>query len=398
MNILLLCNKSPYPPREGGPIAMNAIVTGLLRAGHSVKILAINTNKYFVERDKIPQDYLAKTKFETAYTDLSIKPLDAFLNLFTTKSYHVERFINKELDLKLTRILEEEQFDVVQLESLFVAPYINTIRKHSSARIVLRAHNIEYLIWERIAGNCKNPVKKLYLRHLYRTLRKFEMETLENVDGVAAITHQDAAFFAATDTKTPVIGIPFGVLPEEYSLLDVECESPSLFHLGSMNWVPNQEGISWFLEKVWPEIYRIYPDLKFYLAGRMMPDWLIKAGHPNVEVVGEVESAAEFMQSKMAMIVPLFSGSGIRIKIIEGMALERTVISTTIGAEGIAYEKGRDILIADTEEEYIKAVCKCVDDPSYCETIGKNARKLIAESHNNDSIIKNLTGFYEKIT
>jgi len=340
MNIFLICNKSPYPPKEGGPIAMNAMVKGLVRAGHTVKVLAINTNKYFIDLKDVPEHYREKTKLETVYVNLSIKPVDAFLNLFTTKSYHVERFITRELDEKIKEILQNEKFDIVQLETLYVAPYVDTIRKYSNAKIVLRAHNIEHLIWERIAGNCKNPVKRFYLNP----------------------------------------------------------EFPSLFHLGSMNWVPNQEGIRWFLEHVWPPVNKMFPDLKFWLAGRMMPDWLLNAHYPGVEIVGEVDSASDFIQSKMVMIVPLFSGSGIRIKIIEGMALKRPVISTAIGAEGINCLSGKNIMIADTAEEYIQWIRQCVEDKQFCNDIGDKARTLIENEHNNDKIIDRLTKFYHKIT
>ena len=398
MNIFLICNKSPYPPKEGGPIAMNAMVEGLVRAGHTVKVLAINTNKYFIDPEDVPEHYRKKTKLETVYVNLSIKPVDAFLNLFTTKSYHVVRFITRELDKKIKEILENEKFDIVQLETLYVAPYVDTIRKHSNAKIVLRAHNIEHLIWERIAGNCKNPVKKFYLNHLFKTLKKFELETISKVDGIAAITGNDAIFFKKYGSGTPVTDIPFGVNPEEYKLNDIKPEFPSLFHLGSMNWVPNQEGIRWFLEHVWPPVNKMFPDLKFWLAGRMMPDWLLNAHYPGVEVVGEVDSASDFIQSKMVMIVPLFSGSGIRIKIIEGMALKRPVISTAIGAEGINCISGENILIADTAEEYIQWIRQCVEDKQFCNEIGNNARTLIENEHNNDKIIERLTKFYHKIT
>ena len=146
MKILLLCNKSPYPPKEGGPIAMNSIIEGLINANNQVKVLAINTNKYFTDIEKIPSDYRKKTNIEAVYIDLSIKPLDAFFNLFTNKSYHVERFITKDFENKLIEILKNEKFDIIQFETLYITPYIKTISKYSKAKIVLRSHNIEHLI------------------------------------------------------------------------------------------------------------------------------------------------------------------------------------------------------------------------------------------------------------
>jgi glycosyltransferase involved in cell wall biosynthesis len=130
----------------------------------------------------------------------------------------------------------------------------------------------------------------------------------------------------------------------------------------------------------------------------MMPEWLIHSQYPNVIIVGEVENALTFMQSKWIMIVPLFSGSGIRIKIIEAMAVEKTVISTSIGAEGMNCKDGENILIADTPVRFAEAIRICMHDQSRCHNIGEKARLLIEKEHDNDRIIRSLTDLYIKIS
>jgi glycosyltransferase involved in cell wall biosynthesis len=397
MNILFLCNKSPYPPKEGGPIAMNVNIGGLVKAGHSVKVIALNTNKYFIDPQEIPEKYKSETDIEFVYTDLSIKPVEAFANLFSSKSYHVERFVSHNVNKKLIQILKDNSFDIVQLEMLYMAPYIETIKQHSNARVILRAHNIEHLIWERITSVTKNPLKKWYIGNLTKKLKNYELSVMDKFDGIATITAKDAEFFRDAGCRIPLTDIPFGIDVENYKPQYFEEKEISLFHLGSMNWMPNEEGVRWFLDKVWPLIHKKSPKLKFYLAGRMMPDWLTNLKIKNVEVVGEVDDATEFINKKGIMIVPLLSGSGIRIKIIEGMALGKTIISTTIGAEGINYEDGKDILIANTPEEFSKVVEKCILDRNYCSAIGRNARKLIENDHNISKIIGKLEDFYKTI-
>ena len=397
MKVLLLCNKSPYPPKEGGPIAMNAIIEGLIQDGHDIKVLAIDSWKFPVDIKKIPKEYLNKTKFETVFVDLKIKPLNAFKNIFTGKSYHVERFISREYEKKLINILSKEKFDIIQLETLYISPYIEIIRNYSNAKIVLRAHNIEHKIWERIYKNSRNPIKKLYLKHLTKTLKEYELSAIKKFDGIASISSVDEKFFIATGTNVPVITIGFGTDMGNLPGLPDESEFPGLFHIGSMNWIPNQNGIKWFLENVWNIVHSTFPGIKLYLAGRHMPGWIMKNNYPNVEIVGEVDDAYDFINSKSIMIVPLFSGSGVRIKIIEGMALGKTVISTTIGADGINYRNNEDILIADTSNEFITAIIKCVNDKAFCNNIGRRAMKLIKDQHNNNSIIHELVSFYNKI-
>ena len=396
MKILLLCNKPPYPASEGGPMAMNSIITGLLEAGHQIKILAVNNEKYNVKESDIPEDYRQKTGIELINVDLSIKPLKAFLNLFTKKSYHVERFISEDFKTRLTEVLQKEQFDVVQLEMLYMAPYVETIREHSKAMIVLRAHNVEHKIWERIAKETKFFVKRWYINHLAKTLKEYELNALETVDGIAAITRKDAAFFRKYCSK-PIIDIPYGVYPEEFTpKYEIEGK-PKFYHIGSMNWMPNAEGIRWFIDEVLPKTVEKVPEFVYHLAGRSMPEWLTTLKNEHVEVVGEVPDAKEFVANHDVAIVPLLSGSGIRIKIIESMALGKTVITTRVGAEGILYDEEVNIIIAENIAKMVEAIRAINANPEIAVKIGQAARKLVEETYDNRKIIARLLMFYEQI-
>lgn len=397
MNILMLCNKSPYPAGEGGPMAMNSIVKGLIGAGHNVKILAVNSEKYHIKEEDIPKSYKKETNIELVDIDLSIKPIAAFKNLFTDKSYHVERFISDNFKNKLIEILKNNKYDIVQLEMIYMAPYIETIREHSDATIVLRAHNVEHLIWDRIAKKTKFPLKRWYLNHLVRTLRKYEMDVINKVDGIAAITYRDATFFRG-ETAVPVIDIPFGVNPDEFNPAYEVKDNPTLYHIGSMNWMPNEEGIRWFLSNVWDKVAKRNPDLQLNLAGRNMPKWLLKLKKRNVNIVGEVPDAKEFVKNNDIAVVPLLSGSGIRIKIIESMAMGKTVVTTMVGAEGIQYSEYENIIIADSPSKMVEVICKIVKEPQEAQRIGCNARRLVEDIYDNKKIIERLLLFYDEIS
>lgn len=396
MKILLLCNKPPFPASEGGPMAMNSIITGLLEAGHQVKILAVNSEKYNVKESDIPEEYKKKTDIGLIDIDLTIRPLKALRNLLTRKSYHVERFISEEFKGKLTEILEREQFDVVQLEMLFMAPYVETIRRHSKAMIVLRAHNVEHKIWERIAKETKTPLKRWYLNHLAKTLKEYELNALDTVDGIAAITRKDAAFFRKYCSK-PVIDIPFGVYPEQFTpKYEIEGK-PTFYHIGSMNWMPNEEGIRWFIDEVLPKTVEKVPDFVYHLAGRSMPEWLTTMKNPHVDIIGEVPDAKAFVANHDVAIVPLLSGSGIRIKIIESMALGKTVITTRVGAEGILYDEEVNIIIAENKAKMVEAIRSLNENPQTAVRIGQAARQLVEKTYDNRKIIARLLMFYEQI-
>ena len=375
---------------------MNSIVTGLLNAGHQVKIMAVNSKKFNVTLNDIPEDYRQKTGIELIDVDLRIKPLQAFKNLFTNKSYHVERFISKDFNNRLIEVLKGDTYDVVQLETLFMVPYVDTIRKYTKARIVLRAHNVEHLIWERIAKGTRFFLKRAYINHLARTLKSYELSAINKVDGIAAITRKDAAFFRKY-CATTTIDIPYGVYPDEFQPNYEIQGKPTFYHIGSMNWMPNEEGIRWFIDNCLDAVVAKVPDFVFHLAGRHMPEWLKELKNKHLEVVGEVPDAKEFVASHNVAIVPLLSGSGIRIKIIESMALGKTVITTMVGAEGILYNENVNIIIADNKAQIAEAIRRINENPAIAEEIGKAARKLVEEVYDNRKLTERLLMFYEQI-
>jgi len=375
---------------------MNSIVTGLLEAGHEVKILAVNSPKYNVSPDDIPEDYKQKTGIELIDVDLRVKPFQAFKNLFSSKSYHVERFISKEFTNRLIEVLKADIYDVVQLETLFMTPYVETIRKYTKASIVLRAHNVEHLIWERIAKGTRFFLRRAYIKHLAKTLKNYEMNAISQVDGIAAITRKDAAFFRKY-CATTTVDIPFGVNLEEFTPNYEIDGKPRFYHIGSMNWMPNEEGIRWFIDDCMEAVVEKTPDFVIHLAGRHMPEWLHELKDPHVDVVGEVPNAKEFVANHDVAIVPLLSGSGIRIKIIESMAMGKTVITTQIGAEGILYDEDVNVIIAENKAKMAEAIRRINENPASAVEIGKAARKLVEEVYDNRKLIERLLMFYQQI-
>ena len=210
------------------------------------------------------------------------------------------------------------------------------------------------------------------------------------------ITAKDMDYFATNGCTKPMSAIPFGV----DFIDDIEYaqeEDNSLFHIGSMDWQPNKEGVQWLLDEVWPLINAELPQLHLYLAGRKMPEKLLKAKYPNVSIVGEIPDSMYFIASKKINIVPLLSGSGIRVKIIEAMSAGKVVISTAIGAEGINCTDGKDILIANTPQEFVNQLKRCLDDPDFCRTVSNNARQLIKDEYNTPKTTEKLVDFYDRI-
>lgn len=397
MKILLLCNKPPWPPREGGPMATYALVSGLLSSGHQVKILALNTNKLNTKFGDVPESFRNSTRLELIDIDLSLNPFSALYHLLTGTSYHVSRFDSETFRKRLAEILIQEEFDIVQYEIIHMVAYHDTVKKYSSAKTIIRAHNIEHLIWQRVALGEKRSLKRWYMKQLFLSLRQFELEAINKVNGIAAITEIDAAFFRKNSTKSKVVAVPFGIDVEQLLPVAPFQQPATFFTLGSMNWMPNYEGVLWLLKSVWPVVLKKNPQLKLFIAGRHMPETISEFESDSVRVVGEVPDSVTFINEHSVMLVPLFAGSGIRIKIIEGMSAGRAVISTAVGAEGIQCKHGDNILIADHVEEFSDCILSLADHPERVGEIGANARKLIEKEYNNKLIINKLIGLYQSV-
>jgi glycosyltransferase involved in cell wall biosynthesis len=397
MKILQLCHKPPLPATDGGCIAMNNLTQGLIDAGHKVKILTIFTHKHDLNLEQLPAEYIQKTDIEGVHVDTRINLVDAFTAFMTNDSYHVNRFFSPDMDIKIERLLRKQSFDVIHLESLFMTPYIGTIKRHSKAPVILRAHNIEYTIWEKIALGTKNPLKRLYLNFLAKQLKEFELMMFNTVDGIATISESDKIRMLQLGVRKPIRTIPFGIdLQSYYPTEFVAKKTPSLFHLGAMDWEPNIEGLTWFIEKVWPTIHQSFPDLPLHLAGRNMTEYFRGLNVPGVHIWGEVEDGHAFIQSHDIMVVPLLSGGGIRVKIIEGMALGKVIISSTIGAIGIQYKEKENLLIADTANEWINAIDLLINQAGKQEMLAKNARQFAASHFDNRNVTKELIHFYKE--
>ena len=378
---------------------MHNITRGLLESGQEVRVVAVETQKHPVKIDAFPADYLQKTRFESAYIDTTPHITDGIRSIFMRKSYHIERFNSKDMASKLEHILRHETFDIIHLESIYVTPYLDVIRKYSKAKVVIRMHNIEHQIWERLAENESNLMMKMVYRVNKKQLEHVENTILKKMDGYMTISDPDYHYFQQTAPSVPGVVIPFGIDMENYELEDdyIASDKPSLCHIGSMNWSPNMEGIEWFLDEVWPLIHEAHPELQFTVAGHGTPDKLLQRKDANVQFVGAVPSANEFMLDHDMMIVPLLSGSGIRVKIVEAMALGRVVITTSVGAEGLAVENGKHLFIADTPEEFLSVIDKCIQTPDLCSIISENARDFISMHHNNELITQKLLEFYQQV-
>jgi glycosyltransferase involved in cell wall biosynthesis len=319
------------------------------------------------------------------------------LNLFSSDSYFVSRFYFEDFKNALIKKLRSNQFDIVQLEGLFMGVYIPIIKNYSKAKIVLRAHNVEHLIWQRHLQNEKGSLKKMYLSMQTKRLKRFEWEVMQQVDAVVTITDIDRDVFEKAGFKKPYYNCITGVDVASYKEGTAVKKPKTLFHFASMDWMPNQEAVRWFLANCWSDILRAVPDAKLVIAGRHMPEEFIKMSEPNVLVIEKVNDAKTFYKEHEIMLVPLLSGSGLRIKIIEGMAYGKAIVSTSIGAEGIECTNGKNIIIADLAKDFSSAVTTLLQHPEKVKNLETEAQIFAENVLDNSKVVNGLVNFYNKL-
>jgi glycosyltransferase involved in cell wall biosynthesis len=397
MRILQIANKFPYPAKDGGAIATLSLAKSFALLGHDVTMLALNTSKHYTDPAIVPAELASAIRFISVPADTEIRVTKMIRNfLFSRIPYNAERFISKDFEHTLVKLLKEEVFDIIQLEGLYLAPYLDTIRFCTNTKVVMRAHNIEHEIWERTVSQ-QSGIRKLYLRNLAGRIKRMELHYLNLCDAVLPITTRDGDILKKLGCRLPSHVVPMGVNAFELMPDHSHLEFPSLFHIGALDWMPNQEGLIWFFENVWGKILEKHPGLRFYLAGRNAPAKFTSLAYPNVEYLGEVDDAYQFIRSKSVMIVPVLSGSGMRIKIIEGMALGKAIVTTPVGTEGISTTHGENIFISSNPSDFAGYICKLVENRELCLKTGENARNFVAEHYDNNAITGSLVAFYKSL-
>jgi glycosyltransferase involved in cell wall biosynthesis len=399
MRILQLVPKPPLPSVDGGTLAMNSVTEAILNSGNEVRVLAIETKKHPFVPEKISGEYKSATKIEAVFVNTDVNIFSAFFNLFSSESYNVNRFYSSAFENKLATILQNEKFDIVQLESLYMSPYIDIIRNYSKAKIVLRAHNVESDLWKRRTALEKSLLKKKWFSHLTKNISRCEIESFEKIDGIIPITGIDGIAISkmSAGKKRSMLVLPFAMrLPEKKQELR---EKPgTVFHIGSMDWSENSEGVKWLVKEVWPKIISKTPYAELHLAGRGLKKDDPEFSGKNIFNHGEVENAEEFMNSYSVMTIPLLSGGGMRVKLVEGMALGKAIVSTSIGAEGSETKNEQEIMIENSSDDFAEAVCNLLNNEIFSRELGIRAKDFSKSHFDLNASSEKLIEFYGSLT
>ncbi|MCS6789892.1 MAG: glycosyltransferase family 4 protein [Bacteroidia bacterium] len=387
MRLLQLTNKFPFPPKDGGTLAMAFFPEAWRDLGYTGYGLAMDTPKH-----PFQPSYPTPIPYEAIPVHSTPTLPGAFLNLFSSLPYHVVRFQSRAYTYALQRIIETFQPDLIQVETPYLTPYIEGL----SLPRIYRLHNVEWEIWLQHSQERAWPLR-FYLQTQAKRIRSFEEKAIHRYQGLLPISKNEYQWIHSQRYKGSVELIPFAVRVDEYEVPPLGKPHPSIGYIGSLDWMPNQSGLVWFLEQVWPAFRRKHPTAHLYIAGRGMPAWMRKYQDNHTHLVGAIEDAKAFFYQHEIFIVPLFSGSGIRVKLIEAFATGRAIVATPLAADSLIYESGKHLLLAEKPEDFQQALSLLYTDAALRKQMGEATRHLAETTYDRSLVLEKMHHFYKEV-
>jgi len=383
VRILWIKTELLHPVNKGGRIRTYQMLRAL-KAQHHITYVALHdgptddpaltqANEYANTVVRIP--HVQPTRSEPKYwTDL-------VQSLVSSLPFAVWRYKSDELTSWLTKYAKPDSYDVVIVD--FLAPAAG-VPDSLPLPVVLFEHNVETEIWRRHAETATRFLTRRLFRLQERRMRAFENAWCRRSDLVVAVSDADAMALETNFGAVKPVAVPTGVDTDYFVPQGNTPREAALFvFVGSMDWLPNEEGVQWFCEAVWPEVRRKIPRARFRIVGRS-PSPAVRAladDATGVEVTGSVPDVRPHLEAASAMLVPLRIGGGTRLKIFEAMGMECPVISTTIGAEGLPVTNGTHLLIADDVAGTVAACEDIVSNPARASSIAGNAARFVRQHH-----------------
>ncbi len=379
MKILYITQGFPERRMIGGQISSFYRIVQLTRAGHEVTVLCL-VPRGDTETDPAELSEIARIVAVRDVPDASVPRYLA--NLFDPLPWPIRRYASRAADRAVRELLDAETFDLVIANSIHAATRLATVRAHTSAPCVLFAPNVQSTIMELYWRHLPGPAARLYGRIQWRKMVAFERGLAPRFDRVFVYTETDRSGLLdlAPDAKVEIVPIALDVA----ALAEGdEAEEFDMLFIGYLGWAPNLDSLAWFMDDIAPRIRRLRPGTDLAVVGAGAPPWVgaLDDESPYTRVHGRVEDATPFFKRARVLVVPLRIGSGVRVKIVQAMAVGCAVVTTSKGCEGLEVENGTHLLVADRPDEFAEAVVRVLESGAERRALGEKARELAAAKH-----------------
>lgn len=390
MRILFLTQVLPYPLDAGPKVRAYYVLRALAEAGHQVTLLS------FVRASDRPEQvsHLAGFLHEVRTVPMRRSRLRDAGHLLASLAGSTPFLIGRDwmpamADLIARLVRSSQPFDAIHADQLWMAPYALRGRQHSrdpKPMLVLDQHNAVFQIPQRLAEHEANPLKRGLLAHEARQLARYEAATCARFDHVAWVTEEDRCTLDRSNVPTAQrtnFVIPICVDPAAQPAVAPVARPFRVTFLGGLHWPPNAAGILWFTREVWPQVRAAVPGAVLTVVGKDPPAALtnLAAGDASLAITGYVIDPAPYLAETAVFVVPLHAGGGMRVKILDAWCWGLPVVSTAIGAEGIASQQGRDILLADAAHEFAAAVIHLLTDRAAAQELRQQGRRTVETAY-----------------
>lgn len=381
----------PFPANDGAKIVIKNSFENLQQYCEKVDLLCLNKELLTLsEKEKIPN---AEVYFVPSINS-KVKLIKALL---FNESYLVSKFFNRNFLEIIKKKIKNNNYDLIHFESLHTSKYAFAIKEEFDLPITIRFHNIESQIMQRYYDYTNNFFLQQFFKYEQQKMSVVEQRCINEIKNIIFISKEDQEY---TKSKGHLISktlvSPSGV-DLDYFTNGTDYTNYNLIYLGSMDWKPNEDAVLWFYNKVFVKLLNKFPELVFYIVGKNPSNRIKNLKSKNVIVTGKVEDVRPFCKKAGIAVIPLQVGGGMRIKILEFMAMGLPIITTSLGAEGIKYKENENILIKDSEELFFDAVRYLIDNKMERERIGKNGRVLVEEIYSWQIVSRDLFNYFQKV-
>lgn len=393
MRVLLLTQVLPYPP-DSGPKVKTYYVLKYLAAHHQVTLVSFvrDTDKpeYIQHLEGLCERVITVPIARSA-------PRDALFlgqSFLTGQPWMMLRDQRPEMKVVLDELVKTTYFDVVHADQLNMGQYALNFK---NSRKVLDLHNALWLLYKRLAESlpARSPMKYLLMRD-WRLLKHYEGQMCRAFDAVTAVSQEDKEALVEAGSRPDITVIPIAIDTDEQPQIKRQPSSPHIVHVGTMYWQPNIEGITWFLDYIYPLVKADVPDVHCTLIGARPPDSISERAQidSSLKVTGYVEDTLPYLTDSSMMVVPLKAGGGMRVKILNALAQGIPMVSTTMGCEGIDVQNGENIMVADDPQTFADATVRLLTDRTLNERITANGRHIAQQIYDYREACKPLDVIY----
>lgn len=400
MHIVIVNEGIPYPPTAGNRIRTLNLLVRLARR-HQIAYICRGSGDAAETQSAV--EHLAQHGIPMIVADDGPPPKKGVgfyarlaANLLSPEPYAIASHNSPAIWRAVRDYAAQYDVDLWQAEWL---PYAEAVCAIPQARTVMMAHNVESLIWQRYTENERHPLKRWYLKQQWRKFEVFERRIFQNVGRVVTVSPDDAELTRNRFGIENVSVVENGIDGACYLAVKREPDPRRVLFLGSLDWRPNLDAVRLLVEQIFPAVIAQEAAAKLCIVGRRPPEWLRQRAsqHPWLEVHADVPDVRPYLAKSGIMTVPLRIGGGSRLKILESLAAGLPVVSTRVGAEGLALKHGREITLVEQVEQMAEVLIEGIRHPERLQETGKRGQKLVLESYDWDVLALRLEAIWVEV-